>query len=98
MHVNKVTVALAAKIARVAWVILTRPGAIYDRRIPAEASDSWPADCEVRGCDDETVDRRCVSPSPKAGHCPMKLCGNMACGSHHGLAATAAHSREAGYI
>jgi transposase len=37
MHVNKVTVALAAKIARVAWVILTRPGAIYDRRIPAEA-------------------------------------------------------------
>jgi transposase len=37
MHVNKVTVALAAKIARVAWVILTRPGAIYDRRVPAEA-------------------------------------------------------------
>ena len=34
---NKVTVALAAKIARVAWVILTRPRAIYDRRIPTEA-------------------------------------------------------------
>jgi transposase len=35
MHVNKVTVALAAKIARVAWVILTRPGAVYQRRDPA---------------------------------------------------------------
>lgn len=35
MHVNKVTVALAAKIARIVWVILTRPGAIYERRDPA---------------------------------------------------------------
>ncbi len=32
MHVNKVVVALAAKIARIAWVILTRPGALYDQR------------------------------------------------------------------
>jgi transposase len=37
MHVNKVTVALAAKIARVAWVILTRPGSLYERRDPAIA-------------------------------------------------------------
>jgi transposase len=37
MHVNKVTVALAAKVARVAWVILTRPGALYERRDPAAA-------------------------------------------------------------
>ncbi|WP_445219636.1 IS110 family transposase [Bradyrhizobium sp. Pa8] len=37
MHVNKVTVALAAKIARVAWVILTRPGSTYERRLPALA-------------------------------------------------------------
>jgi transposase len=37
MHVNKVTVALAAKIARIAWVILTRPGALYERRDPAIA-------------------------------------------------------------
>jgi transposase len=37
MHVNKVTVALAAKIARIAWVILTRPGALYDRRDPTFA-------------------------------------------------------------
>ena len=35
MHSNKVTVALAAKVARIAWVILTRPGALYERRIPA---------------------------------------------------------------
>ncbi|MHC2618070.1 hypothetical protein ACVIW2_000101 [Bradyrhizobium huanghuaihaiense] len=35
MHANKVTVALAAKIARVAWVILTRPGSTYERRLPA---------------------------------------------------------------
>lgn len=37
MHVNKVTVALAAKVARVAWVILNRPGAIYERRDPTMA-------------------------------------------------------------
>ncbi len=37
MHVNKVTVALAAKIARIAWVILTRPGALYERRDPTIA-------------------------------------------------------------
>lgn len=37
MHVNKVTVALAAKIARVAWVIITKPGATYERRDPVVA-------------------------------------------------------------
>jgi transposase len=37
MHVNKVTVALAAKIARIAWVVINRPGAIYERRDPAIA-------------------------------------------------------------
>jgi hypothetical protein len=37
MHINKVTVALAAKVARIAWVILTRPGALYERRDPAIA-------------------------------------------------------------
>lgn len=34
MHPNKVIVALAAKMARIAWVILTKPGALYDRRDP----------------------------------------------------------------
>lgn len=37
MHPNKVTVALAAKIARIAWVVLTKPGALYERRDPAVA-------------------------------------------------------------
>jgi transposase len=37
MHLNKVTVALAAKIARVAWVIINRPGATYERRDPTLA-------------------------------------------------------------
>lgn len=37
MHVDKVTVALAAKIARTAWAIVTRPGALYERRDPAVA-------------------------------------------------------------
>ncbi len=37
MHVNKVTVALAAKIARIAWVIMTRSGALYEARDPALA-------------------------------------------------------------
>jgi len=36
MHNNKAAVALAAKIARVAWVIMTRPGAIYNRQDPAK--------------------------------------------------------------
>ncbi len=37
MHRNKVIVALAAKMARIAWVILNRPGALYERRDPAFA-------------------------------------------------------------
>jgi transposase len=37
MHANKMAVAMAAKMVRVAWVILTRPGAIYERRDPAFA-------------------------------------------------------------
>ncbi len=37
MHVNKVTVALAAKISRMAWAILTKPGALYERRDPVVA-------------------------------------------------------------
>jgi transposase len=37
MHINKVTVALAAKIARIAWVIVTRSDALYERRDPSLA-------------------------------------------------------------
>lgn len=37
MHVNKVTVALAAKMARIAWVVITKPGTTYERRDPAAA-------------------------------------------------------------
>jgi transposase len=37
MHINKVTVALAAKLARIAWVILTKPGALYERQQPVAA-------------------------------------------------------------
>lgn len=35
MHVNKVTVALAAKLARIVWVVLTKPGATYMRQVAA---------------------------------------------------------------
>ena len=35
MHKNKITAALAAKIARIVWVILTKQGATYERRVPA---------------------------------------------------------------
>lgn len=34
MHANKVIVALAAKLARIVWVILRTPGATYERRPP----------------------------------------------------------------
>ncbi|MET0436531.1 MAG: IS110 family transposase [Devosia sp.] len=37
MRVNKVAVAMAAKMARMAWAIIVRPGAMYDRRDPAVA-------------------------------------------------------------
>ncbi len=36
-HPNKVVVALANKIARIAWGILTKPGALYERVDPAYA-------------------------------------------------------------
>ena len=35
MHTNKVVVALANKIARIAWVVLNRPGTLYQRIDPA---------------------------------------------------------------
>lgn len=34
MHRNKVVVALANKIARIAWVVMTRQGALYEKRMP----------------------------------------------------------------
>jgi len=34
LHHNKMVVALANKLARIAWVILTKPGALYERRAP----------------------------------------------------------------
>ena len=34
MHPNKAVVALAAKMARIVWVVLTRPGALYEHRGP----------------------------------------------------------------
>jgi transposase len=34
MHHNKVVVALANKLARIAWVVLTKPGASYERHDP----------------------------------------------------------------
>lgn len=37
MHVNKETVALAAKLARLIWVVLTKPGATCERRMSERA-------------------------------------------------------------
>jgi transposase len=37
MHPNKAIVALAAKMARIVWVVMTKPGALYERRDPAFA-------------------------------------------------------------
>ncbi|MEO0655577.1 MAG: IS110 family transposase [Pseudomonadota bacterium] len=38
MHANKAVVALAAKIARIVWVVLTGTGATYERRPPLAAA------------------------------------------------------------
>ena len=48
-----------------------------------------------RESDDETIDRRAVSSGQKSGLLPEALFENDARGSHHGVAATAAYSREA---
>ena len=40
MHHNKVVVALANKLARIAWVVLTKPGALYERRLPQALATS----------------------------------------------------------
>jgi transposase len=37
MHVNKVTVALAAKVARMTWAIITKPVGLHQPRDPAVA-------------------------------------------------------------
>lgn len=37
MHINKVVVAFANKIARMMWAVLTRPGNLYERCDPAHA-------------------------------------------------------------
>lgn len=100
MHVNKVTVALAAKLARIIWVVISKPGATYERRSPVVVSalpqsGSTGSECEAR-YDDEKDDRRAVNPLRKRAKCPDKLIGNGVCGSHHGLAGKPAHSREAG--
>jgi hypothetical protein len=35
MHPNKAVVALPAKMARIVWIVLTKQGALYERRDPA---------------------------------------------------------------
>ena len=40
MHHNKVVVALANKLARIAWVVLTKPGASYQRHDPRFAAQT----------------------------------------------------------
>lgn len=38
VHHNKLVVALANKLARIAWVILTKPGVLYERCDPRIAA------------------------------------------------------------
>lgn len=101
MHVNKVTVALAAKLARIVWVVLTKPGprtCVRSQLDPIAFLAVEAGQIARFEGDDETVDRHSVNPGRKRASCPKKLFGNRMCGSHQGLAATAVHSREAGYI
>ncbi len=70
MHNNKATVTLAAKMARVAWVVITKPGATYERR------GRWQPDPRLRPAArhgivmTRTVDRRTVNSVQKAGFQP----------------------------
>ena len=48
--------------------------------------------------DDETANRRKANLSKKTGFLSVPLFRNLARGFHHGLTATAVHSRESGYI
>jgi hypothetical protein len=49
MHVNKVVVALAAKMARIAWVILTKPVLFTTAAKLQQRRHTRHLDCEVRG-------------------------------------------------
>jgi hypothetical protein len=64
MHINKVIVALGAKIARIAWVIMTKPGALYEQRGSAVAYGAGSKIARFAE-DDETADRRSVSSGKK---------------------------------
>lgn len=97
MHPNKAVVALAAKMARIVWAVLSQPGALYERR-DLLSLDAQSSIARLGTSDDETVDQHAVNPVQKSGLRARTIIGNGVRGSHHGLAATAVHSREAGYI
>ena len=75
MHANKVAVAVANKIARIAWVILNRPGCYLREdcaklRLTQIRSHVTLPEFAKPGIDDETVDRRSVSLTKKTGLAP----------------------------
>lgn len=94
MHPNKAVVALAAKMARIVWAVLSQPGALYERR-DLLSLDAQSSIARLGTSDDETVDQHAVNPVQKSGLRARTIIGNGVRGSHHGLAATAVHSREA---
>lgn len=77
-HPNKAVVALAAKMARIIWVVLNKPGALYERWVLS--ADASGVDCKAPDSDDETVDQHAVSPLQKKGRHAGTICGERRAG------------------
>ncbi len=84
---------IISESARIVWVVLSSLRTQRSCFHLTLASIAW-----LGNSDDETVDQHAVRPVQKTGFVPEPFIGNGVRRSHHGLAATAVHSREAGYI
>ncbi|WP_349510149.1 IS110 family transposase, partial [Bradyrhizobium sp. NAS96.2] len=67
MHPNKAVVALAAKMARIVWVVLNKPGGTLRAQRSCLHLTLLASIARLGNSDDETVDQHAVSPVQKSG-------------------------------